>query len=128
MAVILKPQSGDDMMINWWNWRPTIAVLVRAGVLPAGEREDRCLANGCGGSLSFNEALKAADCVESLVADMEAEERVLLDGTITKQPINFGLLISEWDEQEIWNRHSAQCDVLKEFAEFCRRSGGFEVI
>jgi hypothetical protein len=32
------------------------------------------------------------------------------------------------DEMEIWNHYSVNQDVLRLFAEFCRRSGGFEVV
>ena len=114
-------------MINWWNWRPLVAILVRAGILPQGEREERCLLNCCGGSLSADETLKAADHVEALLAALKPTERILLDGNTTERPINYDLSISEMDEQDIWNTYSVKYEVLKMFAEFCRRSGGFEV-
>lgn len=128
MTVILVPASGEDMTINWWNWRPTVAMLVRAGILPTGEREERCLANGCGGCLSESEALRAAECVESVVAGMKHGQRVLFDGEVTEKPIDYAKPISEWDQEDTWNNYSAQYDVLKDFATFCRRSGGFEVL
>jgi hypothetical protein len=117
LAVILVPSSGEDMMINWWTWRPTVALLVRAGILPAGEREERYLPNGCGGYLTQDGASQAANFIERLVAGMEPEERVLFDGTVTTRPINYDLPISEWDDQETWNNYSAQYDVLKKVAE-----------
>jgi hypothetical protein len=83
------------MAINWWNWRPLVALLVRAEILPAGEREERCLANGCGGHFSAAEALRAAEHVETVIARMKPSERILLDGTTTDQPINYALPISE---------------------------------
>ena len=116
------------MMINWWNWRPTVALLVRAGVLPAGEREERCLANGCGGCLSASEAVSAADYLEALVAGIGPGRRVLLDGEVTERPIDYTKPISEWDQADSWNNYSARYEVLKDFAAFCRRSGGFEVL
>ena len=128
MAVILAPASGEDMMINWWNWRPTVALLVRAGILPVGEREERCLGNGCGGQLSESEALLAAEHIEALVASMNEHQRILFDGEVTGKPKDYGKPISEWDEADSWNNYSAQYDVLKNFAAFCRRSGGFEVL
>ena len=60
MGFILEPKHGDAFIINGWNWRPTISLLVREGVIPNGERAERCLGNGCGGTLSKHEALKAA--------------------------------------------------------------------
>src|SRR5262245_36613671 len=127
VAVLLVSASGDDMMINWWNWRPLVALLVRAGILPDGEREERCLANGCGGGLSADEAARAADHVEALLDTMKPNERILLDGDTTDRPVDYQLSISEMDEEDIWNSYSVKSEVLRRFAEFCRRSGGFEV-
>lgn len=128
MAVILDPVAGEDMMINWWNWRPIVAMLVRAGILPAGEREERCLANGCGGCLSEAEARHAAEFVEVLVAGMKPGQRVFFDGEVTEKPIDYTKPISEWDQADTWDRYSAKYDVLRDFAAFCRRSGGFTVV
>lgn len=128
MAVILVPTSGEDLMINWWNWRPTVALLVRAGILPAGEREERCLANACGGELSAAEALRAAEHIEGLVAAMKPGQRILFDGEVTEKPIDYSKPISEWNEADRWNNYSAQYEVLKRFAAYCRRSGGFQVL
>ncbi len=64
------------MTINWWNWRSTVAILVRAGILPTGEREERCLANGCGGFLSASEAMRAAEHIDDLISGMEPSQRV----------------------------------------------------
>jgi hypothetical protein len=129
LAVILKPASGgEDLAINWWNWRPAVALLVRAAVVPPGEREDRCLANGAGGHLSEAEACAAAEYMEGLLARMRTTERLMLDGSMTDRPIKWDVPVSEWDQQEINERYSATYDVLKMIAEFCRRSGGFEVV
>ena len=128
LAVILVSAIGEDMMINWWNWRPIVAMLVRAGILPAGEREERCLANGCGGCLSEAESLHAAEYVESFVAGMKPGQRVLFNGEVTAKPIDYTKPVSEWDQADTWNNYSAQYDLLKNFAAFCRRSRGFEVL
>jgi len=128
LAVILVPATGEDMMINWWNWRPAVAMLVRAGILPAGEREERCLANGCGGCLSDAEALRAAEYIDGLVCDMKPGQRILFDGEVTEKPIDYGKPISEWNEADTIDNYSAQYDLLRDLAAFCRRSGGFEVL
>lgn len=128
MTVILVPASGEDIVINWWNWRPTVAMLVRAGILPAGEREERCLLNGCGGYLSGSEALQAAEYIDLLIVGMKPGQRVLFDGEVTDKPIDYSKPISDWDEAETWQRYSALYHVLKEFAAFSRRSGGFKVV
>lgn len=127
MAVILQPSRGEDLMLNWWTWRPILAVLVRAGIVPAGEREERCSANGCGGYLSEGEALRAADYVASLVGRMQPGERLLHDGTVTNKPKEPLVTASELDDNP-QRSYSADYEVLKQFAEFCRRSCGFRVV
>lgn len=128
MTVILVPANGDDMQINWWNWRPLVALMVRADVLPVGEREERCLANGCGGYLSAAEAKSAAEHIESLIAELSSNEGVLLDGEVTTDKVDHDKPISEFDESDKWVIYSAKRQVLERFAEFCRKSGGFEVL
>ena len=39
MTVILVPEIGEGMVLNWWNWRPTVALMVRANILPVAEIE-----------------------------------------------------------------------------------------
>jgi hypothetical protein len=126
LTVILKPRSGESIVINWWNWRPTVALLVRAGILPGGDREERCLGMG-GGYFTESEAMRAAAFVENLLADMKPDQRVLFDGEITDEAWDHTKPINDWDQEDTWNAYSARYDVLKMFAAFCRRSGGFNV-
>jgi hypothetical protein len=127
VAVILDPAHGESVTVNWWNWRPTVALLVRSGCLPGGERAERCLANGCGGHLSPAEALRAAEVVDRLVKSMAPQDRLLLDGSVTDEPKDYSRPVSEWDE-ETWDHYSASYEWLRRFAVFCRSSGGFEVV
>jgi len=127
MGFILEPKSGEDLMINGWNWRPTMAIIERAGILPSGERCERCLGNGCGGYFSEQEALLAADHIDTLLGTLNPNDRVLFDGEVTHSPIDFQKPVSEWDESDTKNHYSARYAVLKLFAEFCRSSGGFIV-
>jgi hypothetical protein len=83
MGFILEPNKpGEDLIINGWNWRPTVALLVREGVIPAGERAERCLANGCGGGLTADEAAAAADMLSKLIATLTPRQRIRHDGSI----------------------------------------------
>jgi hypothetical protein len=127
MGVVLVPSSGDDLCINWFNWRPTVALLVRGGVIPDGERRQR-FENACGEGLSASEAQHAADYIESLIANLSPRDRIFSNGQATDKPIDYGVPISEWDEAETQNRYSAGYELLRDFVAFCRRSGGFEVL
>lgn len=120
--------GGDGLVINGWNWRPTIALLEREGIFPNQERVDRCLANGCGGCLSSDEALHAAEVLDELVANLDENQRLLHDGSLTDVPIDFDKPVSEWTDEDTLNHYSAKHKVLKAFATFCRESGGFDVL
>jgi hypothetical protein len=130
MSFILVDLADEKhgIQINGWNWRPTVAILIEAGILPSGERAERCLSGiGCGGYFTKEEAARTADFLESLVARMKPEERVMADGSINDKPKNFNLPIAEWDEREAWDHYSASYEWLQMFIKFCRRSEGFEV-
>ncbi len=128
MSFILEPNNGgDDFVINGWNWRPTVALLERAGVIPNGGRVERCLANGCGGCLSPDEAVRAATILDEFIDSLDSSQRMLHDGSTTDEPIDYDKPISEWTEEDTYNHYSAKYDVLTAFAEFCRISGGFIV-
>ena len=43
MGVILVAVNGGDVQVNWWNWRPTLELLVRAGVVTSEEAVLRTL-------------------------------------------------------------------------------------
>ncbi len=129
MSFILVDLADEqyDIQINGWNWRPTVALLIGAGILPSGERAERCLCQGCGGYFTKEEVARTAEFLEGLVARMKPEERVMFDGSITDKPKNYSLPISEWNEQEAWDHYSASYDWLQMFRDFCRRSEGFQV-
>ena len=128
MSFILEPNNvGDNFVINGWNWRPTVALLVREGVIPDGERAERCLANGCGGSLSSDEAKYAAKVLDEFVDKLDVNERILHDGTVTDKKLDYDKPISEWTDEDTYDHYSAKYEVIKAFADFCRVSGGFIV-
>ena len=128
MGVILRPNQGEDIFVNWFTWRPTVAMLVRTGVLRESKRSELCLASGSGGYLSEDEAMQAAEVLAELLEVMEPGSRILLDGTEVDTPKDYALPISEWDDEELQNHYSADYAWLGEFMEFCSCSGGFEVI
>jgi hypothetical protein len=115
------------MQINFWNWRPTVALLVQGGVIPDGERR-LGFENGWGEGLSDSEALNAATFIETIAATMKPGQRVFGSGEITDKPKDYSIPVSEWDEAEWQNRYSADYELLRTFAEFCRQSGGFKVL
>ena len=129
MTAILKPHTGDDLVVNWWKWRPTVAALVRAGILPEGERSERCLANGCGGYLTQQEAKVAAKYIGSLLEQMRPHERIMLEGGMTSnERRTLHMPVTEWNENDRQEIYSGDTAWLATFRDFCSRSGGFTVV
>jgi hypothetical protein len=119
MGVILEPHHDtEDLMVNWWNWRPTVALLLRAGVI-SDDLAERMHAGVGVADVNATQALAMADVIDVLLADLAKGERVLLDGTITDRPPAHDHLPVELD----W--YGAERRWLVSFADFCRRCGGF---
>jgi hypothetical protein len=122
MGVTLRPTEGEAIRCNWWNWRPTVAFLLRRQ-LPYGEaREVAEATNGDILTLSADEALQAAHLVDEALARMARGERLLLDGSTTFEP-DSGEFFRD-PKQQVRN-YSATKDWLVTFRDFCRRSKGF---
>ena len=85
MSFILVPKNGSDVQVKGWNWRPTLLLISRAGLL-SDEEYERMGANGCGGKVNAARALRIADIIQAQVAQMNAEDRMRADLTVTSLP------------------------------------------
>jgi hypothetical protein len=121
MSFILVPKNGPDVQVNGWNWRPTLLLISRAGLVSEEEYE-RMGANGCGGKVDQAKALRIAEVVQAQVGKMKTGERMRADLTVTSLPQPVDL---RSDPNELY---SATYDWLCRFSDFCRRSGGFDVV
>jgi hypothetical protein len=128
MSVILEAKEGDELQVAAWRWRPTVSLLARAGVLPAGERTERCMAGGCGGFITAEEAAHAATQVAEVLKSLAPGERVLFDGQRTTAPRDRSKPAAEWTDDDARLVYSMDRDWLERFLAFCQRSGGFKVI
>ena len=128
MSFILVPNVGEDLQINGWNWRPTLALLHQQNLI-SDEDYERLGSHGAGGRVDAGLARRIAEVVESKIALMKAGERLPADLTVTAKPKTRWILRPETKTNEIdaQDMYSASYDWLKLFAEFCRKSGGFEV-
>jgi len=127
MAFILKPNYGQDIMINRWNWYPTVELMVREGLLTK-ERAEVCRFNGCGSYITGEEA----DCVsvrlDSLLKRMRPGEHLLMDGTVTDVRKEHNLPSDESPELDWDNVFSASFEWLSNFRDFCRTCNGFKIV
>lgn len=128
MSFILVPKRGDDVQVNGWNWRPTLELLLREGLISE-ELHERMGTQGAGGEVDEELAGRMAEAVERSLEAMKPGERMRADLTVTdraKPTFSFGLGTRP-DETDVNELYSATYDWLAKFAAFCSRSGGFEV-
>jgi hypothetical protein len=122
VTVILVPVSAiEDVQVNWWNWRPTVELLRRDGVITAEHAERMHVGMGAM-CVPANLAMRIADAIEVVLPTLsEPDERVLLDGAVTaEEPFDPNLPgDSDW--------YGARRAWLQTFLHFCRASGGFTV-
>ena len=84
MSVILKANSGADLQINMWHWRPTM-LLVREALKLDDERYEKLQVNGIGAAVSRAEALIIAEYLQKYLEDFPKDGRLemLMCGWVT---------------------------------------------
>ncbi len=129
MSFILVPRHGEDVQVNAWTWRPTLELLRSEGLLSQ-ENYERMGANGCGGKVDDELAGRVADTIEGKLIGMKAGERILIDGTVTAEPRRNLTFTPDTKSDDIdpIALYTASYEWLVAFRDFCRRSGGFEVV
>jgi hypothetical protein len=129
MAFILVPKHGEDVRINAWNWRPTLELLRAEGIITADDYE-RMGAHGCGGQADAELALRIAEVIDRRLSTMGPKERMRADLTITaaeKQRVAISP-VTKVDDVDVNEAYSATYEWLVIFRDFCRTSGGFEIL
>ena len=121
MSFILVPKVGNDVQINGWNWRPTLALLHAAGLLSEEEFE-RMGANGCGGVADSQKAARIVAVLDAQLAKMKKGDRMRDDLTVTALPKSVDL------KSDANDLYSASFEWLCRFRDFCETSGGFKVV
>ncbi len=121
MSFILVPKKGRDVQINGWNWRPTLLLISRAGLLSE-EQYERMGANGCGGAVDADQCLRIAQIIHAQVEKMHHGDRMRADLTVTSAPQPLDL---RSDPNDLY---SVSYDWLCRFRDFCPTSQGFEFV
>jgi hypothetical protein len=128
MSFILSPNSGDDVQVNAWNWRPTLEFL-RAQDIITSEHAALLGCNGCGAMVDTALAERIAAAVENKLATLAPGDRVRVDLSVTsapKVPQVFGP-DTQPSDIDVTELYSATYDWLVTFRDFCKRCDGFLV-
>lgn len=126
MTVMLMDNETDDVVfdVNFWHYRAIVEVIRSLQVLPD-DYVDRLHEPFTGSGLTKDECLIVATELDvRLVPKLDQDDRLLLDGTVTKEPDDgvFHKTDVEWQRNYSTNR-----TVIAAFADAIRKSNGFTV-
>ncbi len=128
MTFILVPNSGDDVQINAWNWRPTVEFLRTENVITSNQAE-LLACSGCGARVDADLAKRMASALEDKLSTMKPVDRMRADLSVTDIP-NVPQVFgpdTKPDDIDVTNLYSATYDWLVTFKDFCKRCDGFTV-
>lgn len=125
MGVVLTPNRAEVEALNgsFWAWRPVVNLLREAAILnleSIGPVSDSFLL----AEMDGEQAAYIADFLDGFLPRLGADERLLLDGSITDVE-DTGEFYR--DEAESYKNYSTPKKWLTSFRDFCRISGGFTV-
>lgn len=113
-----------EFRANVWNWKPTLEIIKSFDIVDEGKIRQMNY-NATGAKFTNEEAhLIGAKIRDEILPKLEPNKRIFADLSITDAPDD-GTLFKDEDEQ--WKNYSASHDWLKDFAEFCLKSKGFQV-
>ena len=113
MSWTLETPGGESLAVNAWNWRPTLELLERSGLLDADTTE--MLGYNIAVELTGEQARRIAAFLDTYLATAPAEGRVLLDGSIVTEPDTY-----EFHRDDLGRNYSATVGWLTRFRDFCR--------
>ena len=126
MSFILVPVNGEDLVVNAWNWRPTLELLFAAGVITEDDHEVLGC-QGCGATVNEENARRIADAVTRKLENMNPGQRMLADLSVSSEAKQRAVFNNgkDVDANELY---STTFEWLHTFVKFCERSGGFRVV
>jgi hypothetical protein len=128
MAFLLIPENGESVMINAWNWRPTIELLRDAKLIDE-DLYERMGTFGREANVDAAMARRFADFIDLRLQAMKPDERIRADLTTTDRPKKQVIFTSDTkiEDIDVVDLYSAKYEWLIQFSNFCRTCGGFKV-
>jgi hypothetical protein len=129
MAFILISENGEEVVINAWNWRPTLELL-RDATLIDDDLYERMGTFGREAKVDADTADRIADFLDERLAAMKKGDRIRADLTITDEAKKPLIITPETqiEQIDVVDTYSATYEWLVQFKDFSKASGGFEVV
>ena len=126
MSFTLHDMSSEnfEFTANVWKWKAALEVVKSLDVISEGKVRQMGY-NAMGVKIDQSEAQEIGEKIRDVVLPkLYPNKRIFADGSITDEPDD-GTIYRDDDEQ--WKNYSVSHDWLKDFAEFCLRSKGFQI-
>lgn len=121
-------ETGEYFRASIWSWRPIHELIEKTNVLPPKMVEDMSFNDGAGPDAE--QAKLLAYALELMIHGMDDEHEFMLTSEIDGPVAEMIRQLSDNGIEVISPRgtvYSADVAHVREFIEFCRDSGGFEV-
>ncbi|MDM7923764.1 MAG: hypothetical protein QUS14_15810 [Pyrinomonadaceae bacterium] len=126
MSFTLHDMSSEnfEFTANVWKWKAALEVIKSLDVISEGKVRQMGY-NAMGVKIDQSEAQEIGEKIRDVILPkLYPNKRIFADGSITDEPDD-GTIYRDDDEQ--WRNYSVSHDWLKDFAEFCLRSKGFQI-
>jgi hypothetical protein len=116
--------EGFEFHANVWNWKTALEIIRSFDILSESVLKQMNY-NATGVKIPLDHAHEIGTRLQKeVLPKLEPDKRIFADLTITDAPDDMTL---HRDDDEQWKNYSATHEWLKDFAEFCLRSKGFQV-
>ena len=113
-----------ELNANVWNWKATLEIIRSLDIIGEGAMRQMNY-NATGVKISMEDAHVIGKRIqEEFLPKLAPNKRIYSDLTITDEPDDMTL---HRDDDEQWKNFSVSHDWLKEFADFCLKSKGFQI-
>ena len=113
-----------EFSANVWNWKAVLEVIKDLDIIS--ESKVRQMGyNAMGTKIDLEEAHLIGEALrDEILPKLTPNKRIYADLSITDEPDDMTLFK---DADEMWKNYSVGHDWIRDFAEFCLRSKGFQV-
>lgn len=109
---------------NVWNWKAALEIIRSMDIIGEGAMRQMNY-NATGVKIPLEEAHAIGTRIQNeFLPKLAPDKRIFSDLTITDEPDDMTL---HRDDDEQWKNYSVSHDWLKDFAEFCLKSKGFQI-